>query len=158
MSTYICICVQMSVISSRSIIAFKAPVTMGPSTVSMVGSWQMYSSNTLREYRFSPEYLAHVRLATWKHTIQETPVQTSLDWTARNENNEVLYTANLIFETTAVVTLEDLVGINTRVQTLLNKNKFILDLQKRFQQEHPGDWTVDGTEGSAGKDGESQSD
>jgi len=156
--TYTVLNWQMSVIASRLHPCFCAPVTLGPNTVSMTGSWEPCSSNTLHEYGLSPSCMAHIRLSTWKHDIRGSKVDTSLDWVVRKEKNEIVYIVRILFETTIFVTVDDFVDINRGVQKLLNKNKFIFTIQNKFQQAHPGDFLVSGMPGKAGKDGESHSD
>jgi len=148
----------MSVISSRSVSCFKAPVTSGPKTISMTGSWEQCNSKSIRDYRMSPEYLCHIRLGTWTHRIEELDIPTSLDWYVCKTNQTLTFYVHILFETNFFIQLKHFGEINSHVQTLLNKNNFILNIQKQFQQAHPGDFAVSGMTGNAGKDGDNQSD
>ena len=147
----------MSVLSQRSVICFRAPVTIGNTSVSMVGSWEKCTQWSLHEYRISPQLLSHIRLATWKHQMKHSIVDTCLDWTVHRSNTGLCFSVDVTFITPFSVQLSDFENINKKIHTILNQNQFILQAQTLFQQTHPGDGAASVIAGSTGNDGESQS-
>ena len=147
----------MSVLSQRSVICFRAPITASNTLVSMTGSWEKCAQWSLHEYRTSPLLLSHIRLATWKHQMKHSIVDTCLDWTVQRTQNGLYFSVDIAFTTPFSVQLSDFEGINNKVQIILNQNQFILQAQTLFQQTHPGDGAASVIAGSTGNDGASQS-
>ena len=147
----------MSVLSQRSVVCFRAPVTASTSLVSRIGSWENCPPWSLHEYRTSQVLLSHIRLATWKHQMTHSIVDTCLDWTEQRTQNGLVFSVEITFVTHFSVQLSDFEGINEKVQFLLNQNQFILQAQTLFQQTHPGDGAASIMAGSTGNDGASQS-
>ena len=148
----------MSVLSQRSVICFRAPVTAGRSIVSMTGSWERCPQRSLYEYRISPSLVSHIRLATWKQQMNHSIVDACLDWSCYNDEDGLVFVVDLVFVTPYSVTLADFDAINEKVQILLNKNKLILNAQTLFQQTHPGEGSASVMAGNTGRDGANQSD
>ena len=57
---------NMSVFVHRSLVEFRAPLSISESKISVSGSWSSYTSPPIPSIHIHPSYLFHMRLHTWR--------------------------------------------------------------------------------------------
>ena len=145
----------MSRIQSRVVYAYRAPLSVSPNKVDMIGSWEKAPFET---HFVSAMYSAnwfHLRLSTWKQ--QDSDQQTSdvcLDWCAGMENGQLRHWALVKFS-------RDVRHLNTDAEFSQKIRQIISEcglVRLIHPHMHPGAALDGDGDGSAGKDGVSHSD
>jgi hypothetical protein len=147
----------MSVFSAPKPQIFRATVATGPSSASIVSSWEKKHVLTYNDYKRSPHVCCIARIANFIHTFNGKECMCILDWLVLKETNAMQYSVELKLIHPSVIDIA-MLGITEKVNSMINKNLFVLKLQQLFQQAHPGDLSGSGISGNAGKEGDSQSD
>jgi len=71
---------KMSVFVHRSLVEFRAPLSISDNKISVSGSWSSYTSPSIPSLHIHPSYLFHMRLHTWRQTIDNDSANACLDW------------------------------------------------------------------------------
>ena len=145
----------MSVLTQKNEWQFKAPVTIGPNSITITGSWEAVPPFTSNEWRMSPLQTANVRLATWKQQLQGRIVEMCVDWSVYDHKTFHIY---LRLYTNTTVTMHDIEIVSEKVRNIILEHNLLYSLQQLFQQAQPGEATISDCAGNAGKDGAHQSD
>ena len=148
----------MSVFLVPQLQVFRATVDIGPSSAAIVSSWTKGTPWSLKEYRTNPHIHGIVRLAQFAHTYKKKPITCTVDWITFQEDGLIQYNVELKLHHTENIGISALAAISEKIQTIMNTNLFVFKLQNFFQQAHPGDLSTSGITGSAGNDGDNQSD
>jgi len=147
----------MSVFLSPKIQTFRATVDIGPSLASIVSSWEKKAGLTYKDYRAGTQVCCIARIANFVQEYEGRDCRAVLDWIVLKDTTGLQY----IMELKLIHTIEidpNKLNISETIQTMINKNLFVLRLQQLFQQAHPGDLSAVGISGSTGKEGDNQSD
>jgi len=126
----------MSVLSTKSVQCFTAPIDFGPEHISLTGSWQWAHPGTIQEWLLEPTRMSHYRLHCWKQQLGSEIVQACLDWSIRPVGTSYKHVVELKFLTSKQCD-SILEGLGAKVHSLLNSSK-LRRLHQVFQQEHPG--------------------
>ena len=145
----------MSVLSQKTEWQFKAPVTIGPKTISITGSWEHVPAFTNNELRMSPLHTAHLRLSTWKQQLRGGIVEICTDWAVYD--NKIFSVYLRIFSANAII-MEDIDLVSDKVHQIITTHPLLYSVQKLFQQTQPGESFNSGCSGRAGNEGDNQSD
>ena len=92
------------------------------------------------------------------HIYKKKPISCIVDWIVFKEDGTTQYKIELKIQHTSDLEMMQMDTISEKVQTIMNTNLFVFKLQQIFQQAHPGDLSTSGITGSAGNDGDNQSD
>jgi len=126
----------MSVLSTKPVQCFTAPIDIGPDYISTTGSWQWVDPGTIQEWLLDPTRLSHYRLHCWKQQIESEIVPACLDWSIRPYGQTFKHEVELKFLTHKPC--ESVIeGLADKMQHILNDSK-LRALHQTFQQEHPG--------------------
>lgn len=148
----------MSILLASKIHYFRAPVTIGPSSVSMQSSWKHVKNRTARQYETDEKLLGLVRIGNWSQNYKSKNMLCTLDWLSYKEDERNQYYIELRCEHIHTVNVSEMPQISEHIHKMINQNGFILKIHHIFQQAHPGEGSDSGTCGNAGKDGVNQSD
>jgi len=148
----------MSILLTSKIHYFRAPITTGPSLVSMQSSWKHVKQRSLKQYESDEKIIALVRLGNWAQSYENKNMLCTLDWISYRENQHIQFYIELRCEHIHYVNISDMVEISERVHKMMNQNGFVLKLQQLFQQTQPGEASESGTCGNIGKEGDNQLD
>ena len=148
----------MSVFLVPQIHCFRATVDVGPLSAAIVSSWTKEKQLSLKDYRTNPDIYGIVRLAQFTHVHKEKQIICTVDWIVFKEDGTMQYNIELKLQHHGDIEITQMATISARVHSIMNTNLFVFKLQNIFQQAHPGDLSTSGINGSAGKEGDIQSD
>lgn len=144
----------MSVITRQTVQCWAAPIYLGESKISIVGSWKWTHAGTLEEWHISPERMCHVRVGHWKQQIGKDIVPACLDISISDT-----YKCELHLKVAHPNAREDIIShLGVTIERLLRRNPHAHHVLACFQQVQPGAGSVVSVTGNAGSDGVSQSD
>jgi hypothetical protein len=148
----------MSVFAPQKLQIFRATVDIGPSSASIISSWTRTQGFTLKDYQTNPCIHGIVRLGQFVYLYINKHIQCTVDWVTYTEHGIVQYSIELKLQAVLPLDISVPASLSGKIQQLMNRNLFILTLQQTFQHAHPGDLSISGMIGTAGNDGDSQSD
>jgi len=137
---------------------FRATVDIGPSSAAIVSSWTKEKQLSLQDYRTNPDIYGIVRLGQFAHLYKKKQIPCTVDWIVFKEDGTTQYNIELKIQHTTDIEITQMATISARVHSIMNTNSFVFKLQNIFQQAHPGELSTSGINGSAGKEGDIQSD
>lgn len=126
----------MSILSTKSIQCYTAPIDIGPEHISLTGSWQWAHPGTTQEWLMNPTRLCHLRLHCWKQQIGNDIVPACLDWSLRPSGKTFKHEVELKFLTSKQCD-SILEGLSIKIHSILNESN-LRKVHLSFQQEHPG--------------------
>lgn len=145
----------MSVLSAKSLQCFVAPISIGPESILICGSWLRAQPGSLEDWRIGSHRLCHYRIHCWKQQMKREIVNACLDWSVQKREDGLRFEIEIKFATPLDCT-ELLHSLSDNIHDLLNASR-VRSLSQTFQQEQPGASFVLSVMGKAGNEGDNQS-
>lgn len=118
---------NMSVFVHRSLVEFRAPLSISESKISVSGSWSSYTSPPIPSIHIHPSYLFHMRLHTWRQTIDKDSANACLDWCIDKNDQTLTHYVVMRFDSTQPSFREsvDNVELHTFIDNVLNMSSVV---------------------------------
>jgi hypothetical protein len=145
----------MSVINTRNIQIYGAPVSLGPEHISITGSWTCIGKKSSHTMHMSFKNICHYRVANWKQQIKNDIVPACLDIVVQDiENRKITIEFKLATSKDCFYIIEQ---VHTNIDKILNTNQYVKKIIKLFQHTQPGEFLGGDDTGRAGNDGANHS-
>ena len=129
----------MSILLASKVQYFTAPVTIGPTSVSVQSSWKQVAARTLKEYETDERVRIIARLCKWSQNYKDKHIICTLDWLCCVLNQDNQYFVELKCEHIHDIDITLLPEISEKVHKILNKDNFVLHLKQLIQHTQPGE-------------------
>ena len=145
----------MSVINTKNIQIYGAPISLGPENVSITGSWTCIELDSLYTMYMSFKNICQYRVSTWKQQIKNDIVAASLDIVIKDNESRKIYVELKIATSKDCLYVVEQIHFN--IHKLLNSNNRVKHIIQLFQHTQPGEDFGDDDSGKAGNDGANHS-
>ena len=141
----------MSVINTKNIQIYGAPISLGPKHISITGSWTYVEIQSLHTMHMSDKNVCHYRVANWKQQIKNDIVPASLDIIVEDKESRKI---NVELKIATSKNCFDIIEqIESNIHEMLNSNVRAMKIISLFQHTQPGEDLGIDDSGKAGKDG-----
>lgn len=118
---------NMSVFVHRSLVEFRAPLSISASKIAVSGSWSLYTSPSIPSLHLHPSYLFHMRLHTWQQTIDKDSANACLDWCIDKNDQTLTHYVVMRFDSRALSFREsvDNIELHAFIDSVLNLSSVV---------------------------------